>query len=96
MIRTLMLLLFCSMAIVSCKKKQYQLGADVVDSNTILNGVSIDTFSLNTYTIEEDSVISDNPANVVLGSYSDPIFGDYSASFYTQLRLATADRKSVV
>lgn len=86
-----MLLLFCAMAIVSCKKKQYQLGADVVDSNTILNGVSIDTFSLNTYTIEEDSVISDNPANVVLGSYSDPIFGDYSASFYTQLRLAAAD-----
>ncbi len=55
---------------------------------TILNGTSLDTFTLLTYSIEEDTVISDNPANVVLGSYVDPTFGAYSASFYTQLRLA--------
>ena len=73
------------------KKKEYQLGADIVDSSNILGGTSIDTFSLYTYTISEDSVISDNPANVVLGSYEDPIFGNYEASIYTQLRLAGVD-----
>ena len=91
MIRTLAFIIICSTAIVSCKKKQYQLGSDVIDSNTILGGTSIDTFSLVTYTIEEDSIISDNPSNVVLGSYIDPVFGSYNASFFTQLRLAGVD-----
>ena len=91
MIRTLAFIIICSTAIVSCKKKQYQLGSDVIDSNTILGGTSIDTFSLVTYIIEEDSIISDNPSNVVLGSYIDPVFGSYNASFFTQLRLAGVD-----
>jgi hypothetical protein len=88
MIRTVSLIFLCSFAILSCKKKEYQLGADVIDSSSILDGTSVDTFSLYTYTISEDSVISDNPANVVLGSYQDPVFGNYEASFFTQLRLA--------
>lgn len=79
------------MAFISCKKKEYALGSDVIDASTILNGSSVDTFTLHTYSIEEDTVISDNPANVVLGSYLDPTFGSYSASFYTQLRLAGVD-----
>ena len=91
MIRTISLFFLCCFAVLSCKKKEYQLGADIVDSSNILGGTSIDTFSLYTYTISEDSVISDNPANVVLGSYEDPIFGNYEASIYTQLRLAGVD-----
>jgi hypothetical protein len=81
----------CFVAFISCKKKEYALGSDVIDASTILNGTSLDTFTLRTYSIEEDTVISDNPANVVLGSYVDPTFGAYSASFYTQLRLAGVD-----
>ena len=91
MSRTISLFFLCIFAIFSCKKKEYQLGSDVIDSSGILDGTSIDTFSLYTYTISEDSVISDNPANVVLGSYQDPIFGNYEASFFTQLRLAGVD-----
>ena len=91
MIRTISLIFLCSFAILSCKKKEYQLGADVIDSSSILDGTSVDTFSLYTYTLSEDSVISDNPANVVLGSYQDPVFGNYEASFFTQLRLAGVD-----
>ena len=83
MIRTIALFALCFMAFISCKKKEYALGSDVIDAATILNGSSVDTFTLLTYSIEEDTVISDNPANVVLGSYS--------ASFYTQLRLAGVD-----
>ena len=91
MIRTIALLALCFMAFISCKKKEYAVGSDVIDASTILNGTSLDTFTLLTYSIEEDTVISDNPANVVLGSYLDPTFGSYSASFYTQLRLAGVD-----
>ena len=91
MIRTIALFALCFVAFISCKKKEYALGSDVIDASTILNGTSLDTFTLRTYSIEEDTVISDNPANVVLGSYVDPTFGAYSASFYTQLRLAGVD-----
>lgn len=91
MIRTILILFLCCFAIISCKKKEYQLGADVINPSSILGGTSVDTFSLYTYSITEDSVISDNPANVVLGSYEDPIFGNYEASIFTQLRLAGVD-----
>ena len=91
MTRTIALFVLCFVAFISCKKKEYALGSDVIDASTILNGTSLDTFTLLTYSIEEDTVISDNPANVVLGSYVDPTFGAYSASFYTQLRLAGVD-----
>jgi hypothetical protein len=91
MTRTIALFVLCFVAFISCKKKEYALGSDVIDASTILNGTSLDTFTLLTYSIEEDTVISDNPANVVLGSYIDPTFGAYSASFYTQLRLAGVD-----
>ena len=91
MIRSIALFFLCFFAIIACKKKEYQLGSDVIDPSSILSGTSIDTFSLVTYSILEDSVISDNPANVVLGAYQDPIFGNYKASIYTQLRLAGVD-----
>lgn len=82
---TFLLALFLS---VSCKKKDTNLGTNVLDPNDLLNSSQVDTFTLNTYTIEEDSVITDNPAYAVLGSYNDPKFGTFNANFYTQFRLA--------
>lgn len=73
---------------VSCKKKESNLGANALDPNSLLNAHQVDTFSLTTFTIAEDSVISDNPAYAVLGSYNDPKFGTFDANFYTQLRLS--------
>jgi hypothetical protein len=74
-----------------CKKKDSNLGINTIDSNELLNSAQIDTFSLTTFTIEEDSVISDNPAYAVLGSYNDPKFGTFKGSFYTQFRLSGTD-----
>ena len=91
MYRILLLVIIMSVALISCKKKEYQLGADLVDQNSILQGTSVDTFDILSYSIIEDSVISDNASNVLLGSYSDPLFGTFSSSFYTQLRLASVD-----
>ena len=91
MSRILFLFLFMSVALISCKKKEYQLGSDLIDQNSLLEGTSVDTFDILSYSIIEDSVISDNASNVLLGSYNDPLFGAFSSSFYTQLRLASAD-----
>lgn len=72
----------------SCKKKENGFGKDVLDPNDLLNSVQVDTFSLTTFTVLEDSVITDNPAYAVLGSYNDPKFGTFDANFYTQFRLS--------
>ena len=72
----------------SCRKKESQIGLEEIHSSEYLNGIT-DTFSILTYTIEEDSTITDNPANVILGSYVDPEFGEMEAAFYTQWRIAT-------
>jgi hypothetical protein len=73
----------------ACKKKDFLNGKDAIDQNEILNGITTDTFDILTYTIAEDSTITSNAANVVLGCYNDPKFGRFDASFYTQLRLGT-------
>lgn len=72
----------------SCKKKESTLGNDILDPNSLLNSTQVDTFQLTTFTIAEDSLISDNPAYAVLGSYNDPKFGKVNASFYTQVVLS--------
>jgi len=81
-----LLTVFVTTLFFSCTKNR-TLGKDVIDADTYLNGTTIDTFDLITYTIEEDSSITDNASNVVLGSYIDPKFGTFDASFYSQVRL---------
>ncbi len=72
----------------SCKKKDSAAGKDLMNPEDLLNSAQVDTFTLNTFSIAEDSLISDNPAYAVLGSYNDPKFGTVNANFYTQLRLS--------
>jgi hypothetical protein len=81
-------IVFLGFLIVACKKKDSNLGKDGLDPNDLLNSTQIDTFNLETFSIYEDSVISDNPAYAVLGSYHDPKFGTVNANFYTQFRLS--------
>ena len=73
---------------VSCKKKENGIGLNGLDQDALLNSEGIDTFSLITFTIEDDSVITKDPASAVLGTYNDPKFGLMSAEFYTQIRLS--------
>ena len=77
-----------ALTLLACKKKDQMLGKELLGSNNYLNGITTDTFYLSTSAVLEDSMITDNAANVVLGSYSDPKFGLFNASFYTQVRLA--------
>ncbi|MFM6934453.1 MAG: DUF4270 family protein [Flavobacteriales bacterium] len=71
----------------ACQKNKHEIGKGAIDQDQLLNGITTDTFDLITYTINEDSAITDNMANVLLGSYIDPKFGEVTASFYTEFRL---------
>lgn len=72
----------------SCKKDKKLLGGNAIDQNELLNSGGVDTFSLTTYTISEDNILSDNPVRALLGTYNDPEFGSVDAGFYTQLKLS--------
>jgi hypothetical protein len=81
--------LFTALILLSaCKKKDFANGKDALDPNEILTGITTDTFDIITYTIAEDSIITSNPANAVLGSYNDPKFGKFEATIFTQVGLA--------
>lgn len=73
---------------VSCKKDTNLLGGNVIDQNELLSSGGVDTFSLKTFTIIDDSVISNDPRYALLGNYNDPEFGPVKASFYSQIRLS--------
>ena len=83
------LFVLATLLISACKKKDTLVGQGVLHPEDYLNGITTDTFDLETYTIAEDSIITSNPPNTVLGSYKDPKFGDFDASFYTQFRLGS-------
>jgi hypothetical protein len=85
-----LLILLVILSLVSCRKKDSTVGLEEINSSQYLNGIT-DTFAIISYTELEDSTITDNPANVVLGSYVDPEFGLMNASFYTQWRIATVN-----
>ena len=74
---------------VSCKKKESGIGSSAFDPTELLNAGAIDSFTINSYTVIDDSIITKNPLLNVLGEMNDPIFGKVNASFYTQVRLAT-------
>lgn len=73
----------------SCNKASL-LGLDVQPENDLIDAEYVDSLTLLTQTIKEDTLRTD--ANLfssvaLLGKYQDPIFGQTSSSFYTQLRL---------
>ena len=81
--------ILATLLISACKKKDTLVGKGVLNPDDYLNGITTDTFEIETFTIAEDSIITSNPPNTVLGSYKDPKFGDFDASFYTQFRLGS-------
>lgn len=83
---------FCiALALVSCKKKETNIGKDVLDPNSMLNSTAIDIVDLETYTIVSDSIKSSNSFIALLGSCNDPQFGKFDAQLYTQIRLSAAN-----
>ncbi|MDX1445158.1 DUF4270 family protein [Lishizhenia sp.] len=76
---------------VACKKKDNFLGSNVLPDGTTLSTSGIDTFSIITSSVSEDSVPALNPRFNLLGSYIDPVFGSVDASFYTQVDISNIE-----
>ncbi|HZH86440.1 MAG TPA: DUF4270 family protein [Brumimicrobium sp.] len=80
---------FClTTSITSCKKKKNPVGSEALNAGSIMSSDGVDTFKIQTYTVEEDSVFSMDPEFNLIGSYNDEVFGMVEAEFYTQLTLS--------
>src|SRR5690554_89650 len=80
---------FClTTSITSCKKKKNPIGAEALASESIMSSDGVDTFKIQTYTVEEDTVFAMDPEFNLIGSYNDEVFGSVEAEFYTQLTLS--------
>lgn len=72
----------------SCKKIENQdLGLQVQPQGDRVNIASLDTLTVLSHTVLEDSLRSDEFSNSLLGSYVDPVFGKTTSSVYTHIRL---------
>lgn len=97
----LILLAGISISITSCDESSV-IGLDVQPPNDLLNVSYIDTTTLITKTMLVDSLRSDETIialanisngtpgeNVLIGNYTDPVFGKTTASLYTQVKLSS-------
>jgi len=75
-------------AFASCKKDPYELGKSLLPPSDTLNLNTNDTTTIVAYSILQDSVRTDETTTSLLGSIQDPVFGNTTAGFYTQLRLS--------
>lgn len=75
-----------------CNQDKFDAGIDLVPDSLRLNSSAIDTFSVKGYTYDytNDSVLTSGASKVLVGSYTDPVFGEVRASFVTQLLLSTS------
>jgi hypothetical protein len=73
--------------IVSCEGDPTKIGSELLPSSDFVLTKSIDTLSVRSYTMYDDSIRSDHPSVSYLGEIYDPYFGTTTAGFVTQIRL---------
>lgn len=85
--RIVLLLTLVVILTTSCKKEISNAGLSTLNKENDVFG-SIDTFRLKVGSVYVDTVSTKNPSYLMLGSYVDPVFGKYDASFYSQVRIS--------
>jgi hypothetical protein len=73
----------------SCEKGILKIGGDILPNGDFVSIKSIDTLSIFSYTMFNDSARSDLPSVSYLGHDYDPSFGSSTAGFVTQIRLSS-------
>lgn len=76
-------LLLLTLLLFNCKKET-ELGLEVFPEDEQL-GIAVDTFSVRSYTIPNDSVPTDEQLTMLAGAYVDPVFGRVKTTLFTQL-----------
>ena len=85
-VRGLAVFFFLGIMLVSCRKPEDDLGLGAQPSEDLLNVNVIDSVTMITYSIKEDSLRTDELSRNLIGSYVDPEFGKLETASYFQLR----------
>ena len=78
-------------AIASCTRPEESIGLGIQPEDDLLGINQIDSVSMIAYTVPQDSLRTDELSHTLVGSYIDPVFGQATASMFTQLRLSAND-----
>lgn len=73
--------------LIACHKDS-NLGYDILPGDDIIHPEIIDTFSIQVYTMPEDTILANYASTLLLGEYIDPIFGRTKAEFVSQFGLS--------
>jgi hypothetical protein len=76
--------------IVSCEKDVSEIGLNIQPGSDQIN-TFCDTIPVETFTLTEEHIVSDERSLSPLGSYLDPVFGFVKADFATQLILSSSN-----
>jgi len=75
----------------SCEEEPNEIGLNIQPGDNDLEVKTLDTLTVEAYSTRLDSIRSDETEFTLLGSYSDPVFGVSTASFYTSFVLSDTD-----
>ena len=93
----ILILFFVITILLSACDESSELGLEVqpnsdkieIFNNSLIQSGQLPSFTLTTETV--DSLRSDEPSTLLLGSIDDPIFGENISSFLTQISLAQSN-----
>ncbi len=80
-----------TIAATSCTKESDSIGLDVQPPTDRLGTNFTDTTQIIAYSVKEDSIITSNLSQNIVGFIKDPYFGSTQAGFATQFHLPTRD-----
>jgi uncharacterized protein DUF4270 len=83
----LSLVLFGLLLISSCEEDPTNIGSELLPESDNINVKSIDTLSVWSYRVYDDSIKTDEPLVSFLGEAYDPYFGTTTAEFVTEIRM---------
>jgi len=87
-LRALIVVFAVSILLYSCKKEFDSIGIELQNEEDRLGNTYTDTTTLIAYSIIEDSIVTGNLSNAIIGYVNDPVFGRTQAGFYTQFDLS--------
>ncbi|AVR44532.1 DUF4270 domain-containing protein [Christiangramia fulva] len=75
-------------AFTACDEDYSKIGGEIINNPT---DVKMNEYEVDAYSQKINSVQTNNLANLVLGTYKDPVYGESTASIVTQLSLSRVD-----
>jgi hypothetical protein len=76
--------------VMSCEEDPAKIGTELLPSSDFVSVSSLDTLSIWSYTMYDNSIPTNDPSVAFVGNIHDPYFGATSAEFVSQLRLGAA------